>query len=189
MRNRILCLALSAPLIVGWVFTSSVASEGGNTSRCAGSPAAVTTLPAPLSRWAEVRCTPVGYVITGRERWIWIEPNHKALVVIPSQSFGRHADPSDSSSYFTKIELTKIGGEEFEKAYEVFHAGFDPKDAKPMGYRLDVTTMAGQEIRLYMFDYFSYGWAMACSKDACDPSSRFVMLNMNEDPKPLPPPI
>jgi len=189
MRNRILCLALSAPLIVGWVFTSSVASEGGNTSRCAGSPAAVTTLPAPLSRWAEVRCTPVGYVITGRERWIWIEPNHKALVVIPSQSFGRHADPSDSSSYFTKIELTKIGGEEFEKAYEVFHAGFDPKDAKPMGYRLDVTTMAGQEIRLYMFDYFSYGWAMACSKDACDPSSRFVMLNMSEDPKPLPPPI
>ena len=88
---------------------------------------------------------------------------------------------SDSSSYFTKIELTKIGGKEFEKAYEVFHAGFDPKDAKPVGYRLDVTTMAGRTIRLYMFDYFSYGWAMTCSKDAFDVSSRFVMLNLNED--------
>ena len=189
MRNWILGLALSAPLMVGWVVPSSVASDDGNTSSCAGSPTAVTTLLAPLSRWAEVRCTPVGYVITGREGWIWIEPNHKALVVIPSQSFGRQADPMDSSSYFTKIELTKVGGEEFKRAYEVFHAGFDPKDPKPTGYRLDVTTMAGQDIRLYMFDYFTYGWGMICSKDACDPSSRFAMVNMNEDPKPLPTPI
>jgi hypothetical protein len=30
---------------------------------------------------------------------------------------------------------------------------------------------------------------MACSQDACDPASRFVMLNMKEEPKPLPPAI
>lgn len=194
LRNRILALALSAPLMAVLTYGSTTfANEDGQQAdgqrtACTSSPDAVTTLPAPLSRWAAVRCTPAGYVITGREGWIWIEPNHKALVIIPSQTFGRQAGP-DSSAYFTKIELTKVTGEEFDKAYEVFHAGFDPKDAKPAGYRLDVTTMDGNDIRLYMFDYFTYGWGMACSKDACDRSSRFVMLNMNEDPKPLPPPI
>jgi hypothetical protein len=49
--------------------------------------------------------------------------------------------------------------------------------------------MSGNDIRLYMFDYFTYGWGMACSENACDPSSRFVMLNMKQDPKPLPAPI
>jgi hypothetical protein len=160
----------------------------GQQTACVGSPDAITTLPAPLSRWAAIRCTPAGYIITGRDGWLWLEPNHKALVIIPAQTFGRQAGP-DSNAYFTKIELIKVTGEEFEKAYDAFHAGFDPKDAKPAGYRLDVTTMDGNDIRLYMFDYFTYGWGMACSKDACDRSSRFVMLNMKEDPKPLPEPI
>ena len=136
-----------------------------------------------------MRCTSAGYVITGREGWIWIEPNNKALVVIPSGRSKVTPICTTATAYFTKVEVTKVSGDEFEKAYEVFHAGFDPKDAKPAGYRIDVTTMAGNDIRLYMFDYFTYGWGMACSKEACDPSSRFVMLNMTQDPKPLPPPI
>lgn len=193
MRNRILALALSIPLFGVLTYGSTTfANEdelGALGAACEASPNAVTTLPAPLSRWAQVRCTSVGYVITGREGWIWIEPSNKALVVIPSQSFEGNADIHDSNAYFTKIEVTKVTGDEFEKAYEVFHAGFDPKDAKPAGYRLDVTTMDGTDIRVYMFDYFTYGWGMACSKEACDPSSRFVMLNMKQDPKPLPPPI
>jgi hypothetical protein len=190
MRNRIFALALSAPLFGVLTYGSAtMANEEAPGAQCAASAEAVTTLPAPLSRWAEVRCTSVGYIITGREGWIWIEPNHKALVVIPSQAFGSQGNPQDSTSYFTKVEVTKVNGEEFDKAYEVFHAGFDPKDAKPAGYRIELTTMAGNDIRLYMFDYFTYGWGMACSKDACDASSRFVMLNMSEDPKPLPAPI
>jgi hypothetical protein len=171
------------------MYTSSMANEGANEARCAGSMDAITTLPEPLDRWAQLLCTESGYVITGRKDWIWIEPTHSALVVIPSQSYGRYAETKDDDGYFTRIELTKVTGEEFDKAYEVFHAGFDPKDAKPSAYRLDVTTMAGNDIRLYLFDYFTYGWGMACSKEACDPSSRFVMLNMKQDPKPLPQPI
>jgi hypothetical protein len=192
MRNGILGAALCAPLMGMLAFTSmsfaneSVGNESANkVAACAGSPDAITSLPEPLNRWAQVRCTPVGYVITGREGWLWIQPTYKALVVIPSSS----PQQPDGSAYFTKIELTKVRGEEFERAYEVFHTGFDPKDAKPAGYRLDVTTMDGTEIRLYMFDYFTYGWGMACSKDACDASSRFVMLNMHQDPQPLDQPI
>jgi hypothetical protein len=195
MRNPILGFALAAPLMAVLSYGSTtLANEGDQQAdgrqmmSCAASSDAVTTLPEPLNRWAQLRCTTAGYVITGREGWIWLEPTHKALVVIPSQSFGGAEGP-DPNAYFTKIEVTKVTGDEFERAYEVFHAGFDPKDAKPSAYRLDVTTMDGNDIRLYMFDYFTYGWGMACSKDACDRSSRFVMLDMNKDPQPLAQPI
>jgi len=194
MRNRIFGLALAAPLMTVLGYGSATLADedvpqaDSRVEACIASPDAITQLPAPLNRWAQLRCTPAGYVITGRQGWIWIEPNNKALVVIPAQTFGRPEGP-DKNAYFTKVEVTKVTGEEFEKAYEVFHAGFDPKDAKPAGYRLDVTTMDGNDIRVYMFDYFTYGWGMACSKDACDRSSRFVMLNLKEDPKPLLAPI
>jgi hypothetical protein len=189
MSNKILGLGLGAPLIACLMYTSSIAQEDVSEARCETTPEAITTLPEPLNRWAAIVCTESGYVITGRKDWIWIEPRHNALVIIPSQSYGRHAETKDGSSYFTRVEFTKVTGDEFDKAYEIFHTGFDPKDAKPSGYRLDVTTMAGNDIRLYLFDYFTYGWGMACSKDACDASSRFVMLNMKQDPKPLPQPI
>ena len=189
MRNRILALALSVPLMGVLSYGSTHADEKYSMTACMSGPEAVTALPQPLDRWAQIRCTSAGYVITGREGWIWIEPNNNALVVIPSQKFEETADLNDNSAYFTKVEATKVSGEEYDRAYEVFHAGFDPKDAKPSAYRIDLTTMSGNDIRLYMFDYFTYGWGMACTKEACDPSSRFVMLNMKEDPKPLPPPI
>jgi hypothetical protein len=194
MRNRIFGVALAVPLMTVLSYGSTTLADedvqptDGRETACVPASDAVTTLPTPLNRWAQLRCTSAGYVITGREGWIWIEPNNKALVVIPAQTFGRPEGP-DPSAHFTKIQVTRVTGEEFDKAYEVFHAGFDPKDAKPAGYRLDVTTMDGNDIRVYMFDYFTYGWGMACSKDACDSSSRFVMLNMKEDPKPLPNPI
>ena len=194
MRNPILGLALAAPLMAVLSYGSTtLANEDGQQAdgqhaSCMASSEAVTTLPTPLNRWAQLRCTSAGYVITGREGWIWLEPTHKSLVVIPSQTFGRPEGP-DPNAYFTKIQVTKVTGEEYEKAYETFHAGFDPKDAKPAAYRLDVSTMDGNDIRVYMFDYFTYGWGMACSKDACDSSSRFVMLDMNKDPQPLSQPI
>ena len=195
MRNPVLGFALAAPLMAVLSYGSTtLANEDDQQAdrqqmmSCGASTDAVTTLPEPLNRWAQLRCTTAGYVITGREGWVWLEPTHKALVVIPSQSFGRPEGP-DPNAHFTKIEVIKVTGDEFERAYEVFHAGFDPKDAKPSGYRLDVTTMDGKDIRLYMFDYFTYGWGMACSKEQCDRSSRFVMLDMNKDPQPLSQPI
>ena len=197
MRNQLLAVALCVPIMAtgSAVFSPTNADE----SACGVAPAeAVVTLPAPLNKWAQLVCTKSGQVITGHDGWVWLEPTRHAVVIIPSQNLKAQAqenkletDPSDAAgqSYFTKIELTKVNGDEFDKVYEVFHAGFDAKDGKPAAYRLDLTTMAGKEIRLYMFDYFTYGWGMACSKDACDRSSRFVMLDMNKDPQPLSQPI
>src|SRR5262245_41946493 len=195
MRNLLLATALCLPILATGSEVSA-SSRIVDESQCGTAPAeAVTTLPAPLDKWAQIVCTKSGQVITGHEGWVWIEPIRKAVVIIPSQNLKKDGkvdtDPSEAAdgapkSYFIKIELTKVRGEGVDKVYEIFHAGVDANDGKPAAYRLDLKTMAGKEIRLYMFDYFTYGWGMACSTEGCDPKSRFVMLNMNEDPKTLP---
>src|SRR5882762_2999797 len=200
MRTRLFAVALFASVIA---MGSSLFSPGAaQDSSCGVSPAeAVTTLPAPLDKWAQILCTQSGQVITGHEGWVWIEPTRHAIVLIPSQNLkadpdGVAIDPDAAKaggaadkSYFTKVEFTKVSGDEFAKVYEVFHAGFDANDGNPTAYRLDLKTMSGKAMRLYLFDYFTYGWGMACSQDTCDPASRFVMLNIKEEPKPLPPAI
>ncbi len=204
MWNLSKALLFGIPMIV---LGSSVGSPIAAEDMTCGAPVseAVTTLPAPLGKWAQIICTDTGQVITGQEGWLWVEPTRHAIVIIPSQNLrmaGNETkikpDPAKAmlesgndtgKSYFTKIEFTKVKGEEFDKAYETFHSGFDQNDGKPAAYRLDLQTMSGKEIRLYMFDYFTYGWGMACSPDGCDKASRFVMLNTHEDPKKLPQPI
>jgi hypothetical protein len=50
-------------------------------------------------------------------------------------------------------------------------------------------TRAGEDLELYFFDYFTYGWGISCPGGQCDLSSRFVILNMNYEPQKLPAPI
>src|SRR5262245_26017270 len=139
MRNRLFAVALLAPIMAMGpaVFSPTSADE---TRFGAGSAEAITTLPAPLDKWAQIVCTKTGQVITGHDGWVWIEPTKHAVVIIPSQNLRAQAQESKvaddatdgaAQSYFTKIELTKIRGDEFEKVYEVFHSGFDPNDGKP----------------------------------------------------------
>src|SRR5262245_15280073 len=94
-KNIIAGLALGAALFAGPAFVSPAASQEKDDFGCANTPDAVTTLPTPLDRWAQVVCTKTGYVITGRDGWLWVEPRHNAMVIIPSQSFGRHAQTPD----------------------------------------------------------------------------------------------
>jgi hypothetical protein len=202
MRNRSIALMVCTQMVLAGA--SMVSSARAEDPSCGMSTSeAVSTLPAPLNRWGQIVCTESGQVITGHEGWIWVEPTRHAIVIIPSQNLRAKADErnvdadqmkpegatGEGKSYFTKIEFTKVRGDEFDQVYKTFHSGFDDSDGKPAAYRLDLKTMSGKEIRLYMFDYFTYAWAMACSGDACDPSSRFVMVNTHEDPKTLPQPI
>ena len=112
-----------------------------------------------------------------------------AIVVIPSQSQPEEGPLVHSSAYFTKITVTKGEGQDFDKAYRIFHAGFDPNEGKPAGYRVDATTMSGEIRHLYFFDYLTYGWGISCPDGTCDATSRFMIVNMNEEPKELPPAI
>jgi hypothetical protein len=193
MRIGSTALALCFSVVAALPLSTPVV--GQNAHGCAGSDA-VVSLPTPLNKWAQILCTPYGQVITGGDGWIWVEPVRDALVVIPSQTLDGNAKPvgdsgdsKDTKAYFTKIVMTKISGEEFDRAFQTFHADFEPKDGKPAGYRLELTTAAGDGLQLYFFDYVTYGWGIACPYGSCDLASRFVMVNMKSKPQPLGPAI
>jgi hypothetical protein len=151
---------------------------------CQGSPsAAVMTLPAPLSKWGRVSCTPFGHVLASREGWVWVLPAGGSTVIIPSQLDVRSPRPLGNHSYFTKIEVKRVTGEEFDEAYETFHKGLDDKEPKPDGYRVDLETASGKSLRMYFFDYDTYAWGMECTESDCDPDSSFAILDKEHKPQ------
>jgi len=157
---------------------------------CTGSPDdAVMTLPLPLGKWGQIACTPYGHVLTSHEGWIWIMPDGSKTVFIPSQMADKEPEALGNKSYFTRIDVAQVKGEEYDKAYDIFHAGFDEKEVKPDAYRADLTSVSGKRMRVYFFDYDSYGWGMLCPDDTCDSDSRFMILDKEHRPQPRQPPI
>ena len=149
---------------------------------CAGSPAeAVTKLPAPLSNWGQVMCTPYGHIITNLDGWVWTQPGAYAPVMIPTQMLRKNPEPLGNKAYFTQIAFTRVEGKEFETAYSAFIKGFDDGGEKTTGYRLDVTSVSGKTLKLYFFESGDSIWGIWCAKE-CDPMSRFILLNMNKKP-------
>jgi hypothetical protein len=165
----------------------AVAVEGHD---CSGTPPdAVMELPTPLSKWAQITCTPLGHMLTSREGWIWVMPADLETVLIPSQIVEKEPETVGNNSYFNKIDVTRVKGEEFNEAYKAFHVGFDDQEVKPDGYRVDLTTAAGKTLRMFFFDYDSYAWAMSCPENKCDSDTRFMILDKANRPKPRQPSI
>jgi len=151
---------------------------------CTGTPTtAVMMLPAPLSKWGRVSCTPFGHVLTSHEGWAWVFPGGARSMLVPSQLGVRNPRPVGNSSYFTKIEMKRVSGEEFQDAYDVFHKGLDDKEPKPDGYRVDLETSSGKSLRMYFFDYDTYAWGIECNETDCDPDSRFAILDKEHRPQ------
>jgi len=166
-------------LVAGFAGHGAFAAPVGN---CAGTPStAVVKLPAPLNRWGQIACTPYGQIISNKEGWIWSYPGSYTPVFVPSQMVHDSPKKLGNKSYFTSITMTKVKGVEFEKAYSVYHSGFDKNEALPVGYRLNVTSVSGKALKLYFFDYGNYAWGIWC-REACDPKSRFMILNMAKRP-------
>lgn len=165
----------------------AVALEGHDCSAAASD--AVVKLPAPLSKWGQIACTPLGQILTSHEGWIWIMPDASGTVLIPAQELENAKEASTTESYFTKIDIAQVKGQEFDSAYLTFHAGFDDKEVKPDAYRVDLITASGKDIRLFFFDYESYAWGMTCPDNKCDADTRFMILDRNNRPKPRPPAI
>ena len=86
-----------------------------------------------------------------------------------------------NNSYFTRIDLAKVDGAEFETAYLAFHDGFGKDERTPTGYRLDVMSNTGKTLKLYFFDYGDSAWGIWCP-DKCEPGSRFMLMNMAKRP-------
>jgi len=162
-------------VLSGWASASPVGD-------CAGTPAdAVVELPPPLDKWGQIACTPYGHIITNRDGWIWSYPAAYAPVFVPSQMVRDDPKELGNKSYFSRIDMTKVDGAELDAAYSVFQEGFDKDERTPTGYRLDVTSNFGKSLKLYFFDYGDSAWGIWC-RDKCDPSSRFMLLNMEVRP-------
>jgi hypothetical protein len=116
-------------------------------------------------------------------------PDATGTVLIPAQEIGNATDSSGPESYFIKVDLAKVKGEEFDLAYGAFHAGFDDKEVKPDGYRVDLTSGSGKTIRMFFFDYDSYAWGITCPGNKCDAETRFMILDKNHKPEPRQPAI
>jgi hypothetical protein len=183
-------VALLVALVLSVTSLIGSARAVPDDSDCNGTPPqAVMGLPAPLSKWGEISCTPFGHVLASRKGWIWILPTVRRPVFVPSQMVDRLPKPLGNKSYFTKIEIARIAGEEFASAYETFHQGFDPNETTPDGYRVDLTSVSGKTVRLYFFDYDTYAWGMECPEDKCERDSRFMILDKDHVPTPRGPAI
>lgn len=189
MTKRHIAIALGALTItasLGFV-APGIAAEGHD---CTGSPAeAVMDLPLPLSKWGHIACTPYGHMLTSRDGWIWVMPQGLEPVLVPSQVADKRPELLGNTSYFTKIEVEKVKGDEFNDAYKSFHVGFDDKEVRPDAYRVDIATSGGASLRMYFFDYDTYAWGMECPDNACETDSRFMILDKNTRPKPRDPAI
>ena len=165
----------------------AIALEGHD---CASAPAdAVMQLPAPLSKWGQIACTPLGHMLTSREGWIWIMPDASGTVLIPAQELEKAKESTSAESYFIRIDVTQVKGEEYDSAYGTFHIGFDDKEVKPDAYRVDLTSASGRTVRMFFFDYDSYAWGMTCPDNKCDVDTRFMILDKKNRPKPRQPSI
>jgi hypothetical protein len=175
--------ALLVALIIALSSLLGSARAVPDDSDCNGTPPqAVMGLPAPLSKWGEISCTPFGHVLTSHKDWIWILPTVRRPIFVPSQMVDRLPQLLGNKSYFIAIEMTRIGGEEFASAYDTFHEGFDSSETMPDGYRVDLTSVSGKTVRLYFFDYDTYAWGMECREDKCERDSRFMILDKDHMP-------
>src|ERR1700716_283922 len=106
----ILCtLTIAAGLKTGVAATSF--EERDCTSMPRG---AVTNLPLPLSKWGQITCTSLGQMLTSQDGWIWIMPDASGTVLIPAEQLENIKDTDSVESYFTKIDVAKVKGEEFD---------------------------------------------------------------------------
>ena len=182
-----------AAALVAFLFAAALGTgslHASDESDCVGSPPeAVMTLPAPLDKWGEIACTPFGHVLTSKKGWLWILPTVRRPIFLPSQMVDRFPAPLGNKSYFTKIEAARISGDEFTRVYQIFHEGFDPNETRPDGYRVELTSVSGQTLRVYFFDYDTYAWGIECRAGGCDRGTRFMILDKDHMPTPREPTI
>lgn len=150
---------------------------------CIGTPKdAIMELPPPLNKWGRIICTPYGHVIASRERWIWTPPGTYSPVFIPSQMVRDNPERVGNASYFSKIDMRRTSGDEYEEAYKAFHSAFAPDKIKPDSYRLDLTSVSKRKLAFFFFDYGTSAWGIWCTTK-CDPTSVFMLLDMDHRPE------
>lgn len=164
-------------LAIAYPATGADAPKGN----CAGSPSdAVLSLPAPLSTWGTIVCTPQGHVIASREGWIWTRPGAFVPVRIPSQMVQSDPEPLGNQSYFTNITFKEVpvADKQAVDALAAMYKGVAPESASN-AYQLLVTGSMGRSLQLYFFRIGTSTWGIWCT-DACYQNTRFMLLDMRK---------
>jgi hypothetical protein len=144
-------------------------------------PKAIVSLPAPLSQWGTVICTPYGYIISNHDGWIWSYPGGYAPVFVPSQMVRSNPKPIGSKSYFTQISFTEmpLADKSTQEALAALNKGLPPEPASK-AYRLSATGSLGRTLSLYFFQNGSSMWGIWCDEHGsqCNSDTRFMVLDM-----------
>lgn len=167
-----------------FVLALPITASAGQQGSCAGSPPqAVLKLPAPLSQWGTVVCTPYGHIISNHDGWIWSRPGAYSPVFVPSQMVRSNPKPLGNASYFTKIEFVPVSlsNKAAIDALAELNKHFDPEVASN-AYRLYVTGSLGRSLVIYFFRLGNSIWGIWCDKDGanCSSSSAFMVLDMRK---------
>ena len=151
-------------------------------SACAGTPDnAITSLPAPLSTWGTIVCTPYGHIISNHNGWIWSKPGGYSPVFIPSQMVRNNPEPIGNKSFFTEINFSRVDLDDpgAARALTEIQRGYSP-DTPIAAYRLHVKGSLGRSLILYFFDWGDSANGIWCGQDGtkCDSNTAFMLLNM-----------
>lgn len=179
LRNRMfkhlaLVLLLSAP---------SVAFAAPEID-CNGSPKdAALELPAPLSDWGRVVCTPYGHVIASQTGWIWTYPGAMAPVFVPSQMIRSSPKELGNSSYFSRVSFDQmpLGDDLTAKALTALDSGY--KASKPShAYKLTAKSSLGTTLSMYFFQTGDSIWGIWCDDAGkeCNSDTGFMVLDARE---------
>jgi hypothetical protein len=160
-------------------------SRAAGPHECAGTPRdAVTTLPAPLRKWAQIACTPYGDALGSRKGWIWASLDDAQRVLIPSGDPQGNPDPvANETAYFTAIEVKELQDGDRDFAVGVFHDGLDLDVDSSKVYRVDLTSVSGGVNTIYFFDFDNFAGGMWCPDGGCVPESRFLIMEQGPEAK------
>jgi len=181
MRGKFALFLCSLAIALGTGGAAPKAADDEND--CTGTPLeAVVTLPAPLRKWGQIECTPYGHILVGRDGWVWARLDGGSQAFVPSQMVERDPAPLGNTSYFTALDVAPLNDDATEGALRLFEAGLDMSE-KASGYRLDATSVSGQRVTLYFFDFGSFAGGMWCPDGECFADTRFMIMAKEHKPQ------
>lgn len=144
---------------------------------------AVKDLPAPLSHWAEVRCTIYGHTIVAKAPWVWVYPGLTRPVHFPAQMADRQPEKLEHAAHYSKVVAQKLDPLAVEEAAALFGEtiGLSPPPTDA-AWQITMTNQKGISHTLFMGregrtdkSKPAQGWGFWCAP-GCKTGRSFVIL-------------
>lgn len=164
---------LALPLLVA---SQGVLAQGFELDCDGAGDRAVTTVPSPMDRYAEVQCTIYGHMLRGAPGKEWVLPGTYSPVVISAQLYVEQPQVVEHAMHFRRITAETHRGREASAIFGAY-AGFllPPEDA-PEVMELRAISNEGVEQRVYLFETGPGSlWGYTC-QPVCEPGAPFMVM-------------